>query len=141
MALNVAQLRKDFPILNRTVHGRPLIYLDNAATSQKPQVVIDALSNYYTQTNANVHRGVHQLSEQATVAFEQAREVVAEFLGFKESRGCIFVRGATEAINLVADTWGRTELQVSHQKILTAVDNNRKIVKAPRLAPRAPETL
>ena len=128
MALNVAQLRKDFPILNRTVHGRPLIYLDNAATSQKPQVVIDAITNYYKQTNANVHRGVHQLSEQATVAFEQSREVVAEFLGLKESRGCIFVRGATEAVNLVAETWGRTHLKAGDEIILTALEHHANIV-------------
>ena len=111
MAFDVTKVRQDFPILGRTINNRPLTYLDNAATSQKPQVVIDTLSHYYSQSNANVHRGVHQLSEQATVAFEQSREVVAKFLGLNVSRGCIFVRGATEAINLVAETWGRTHLK------------------------------
>jgi len=98
-AFDVAALRRDFPILGRTVHGRPLTYLDNAATSQKPAVVLEALRRYYAEQNANVHRGVHLLSEEATVAFERAREVVARFLGVPSARGCIFVRGATEGIN------------------------------------------
>lgn len=128
MAFNVTTCRQDFPILGRLVHGRPLVYLDNAATSQKPQVVIDTLVRYYSQGNANVHRGVHLLSEEATQAFEQAREVVARFLGLKESRGCIFVRGATEAINLVADTWGRTHLQAGDEILITALEHHANIV-------------
>lgn len=128
MAFDVSSIRRDFPILGRTIHGRPLTYLDNAATSQKPQIVIDAISNYYSQTNANVHRGVHQLSEQATVAFEQARETVAQFLGLKESRGCIFVRGATEAINLVAETWGRAHLKAGDEILITTLEHHANIV-------------
>ena len=110
-AFDVATVRPDFPILGRMVHGRPLTYLDNAATSQKPAVVIEALRRYYAEQNANVHRGVHLLSEEATAAYERAREVVARFLGLTSSRGCVFVRGATEGINLVAECWGRTHLR------------------------------
>jgi cysteine desulfurase/selenocysteine lyase len=128
MAFDVTKVRQDFPILGRTIHGSPLTYLDNAATSQKPQVVIDTLSQYYSQSNANVHRGVHQLSEQATVAFEQARETVAQFLGLKVSRGCVFVRGATEAINLVAETWGRTHLKSGDEILLTMLEHHANIV-------------
>ncbi|NBN99462.1 MAG: aminotransferase class V-fold PLP-dependent enzyme, partial [Flavobacteriia bacterium] len=93
-----------------------------------PQVVIDTLSHYYSQSNANVHRGVHQLSEQATVAFEQSREVVAKFLGLNVSRGCIFVRGATEAINLVAETWGRTHLKSGDEILVTMMEHHANIV-------------
>ncbi|MEI7602902.1 MAG: cysteine desulfurase [Opitutae bacterium] len=128
MAFDVTKVRQDFPILGRTINSRPLTYLDNAATSQKPQVVIDTLSHYYSHSNANVHRGVHQLSEQATVAFEQAREVVAKFLGLKVSRGCVFVRGATEAINLVAETWGRTHLKSGDEILLTTLEHHANIV-------------
>jgi cysteine desulfurase/selenocysteine lyase len=128
MAYDVASLRQDFPILGRSVHGRPLTYLDNAATSQKPQVVIQALVDYYSQGNANVHRGVHLLSEEATQAFERSREVVARFLGLKDSRGCVFVRGATEGINLVAETWGRTHLRAGDEILLTALEHHANIV-------------
>jgi len=128
MAFDVASLRQDFPILGRSVHGRPLTYLDNAATSQKPQVVIQALVDYYSQGNANVHRGVHLLSEEATQAFERSREVVARFLGLKDSRGCVFVRGATEGINLVAETWGRTHLRAGDEILLTALEHHANIV-------------
>ena len=128
MAFDVAQVRRDFPILGRTVHGRPLTYLDNAATSQKPQAVIQALVDYYAQGNANVHRGVHLLSEEATQAFERAREVVARFLNVPTSRGCVFVRGATEGINLVADSWGRTQLRAGDEILLTALEHHANIV-------------
>jgi cysteine desulfurase/selenocysteine lyase len=128
MAFDVATLRQDFPILGRLVHGRPLTYLDNAATSQKPQVVIQALVDYYSKGNANVHRGVHLLSEEATQAFERSREVVARFLGLSESRGCVFVRGATEGINLVAETWGRTYLRAGDEILLTALEHHANIV-------------
>ena len=128
MVSDVASFRRDFPILGRSVHGRPLTYLDNAATSQKPQAVIDAISHYYSFANANVHRGVHLLSEEATVAFEQAREVVARFLGLPESRGCVFVRGATEAINLVAESWGRAHLHSGDEILLTALEHHANIV-------------
>ena len=100
-AFDVAACRKDFPILGRSVRGRPLAYRDNAATSQKPAVVIKALERYYSEQNANVHRGVHLLSEEATAAYEAARGSVAKFLGLKDARGCVFVRGATEGLSLI----------------------------------------
>lgn len=125
---DVAALRKDFPVLGRSVRGRPLTYLDNAATSQKPLVVIKALERYYSEQNANVHRGVHLLSEEATTAYEAARASVAKFLGFKETRGCVFVRGATEGINLVAECWGRTNLQAGDEILLTHLEHHANIV-------------
>jgi cysteine desulfurase/selenocysteine lyase len=125
---DVAALRKDFPILGRTVRGRPLAYLDNAATSQKPSVVIKAIERYYSEQNANVHRGVHLLSEEATTAYEAARTSVAKFLGLKDTRGCIFVRGATEGINLVAECWGRANLQAGDEILLTHLEHHANIV-------------
>ncbi len=98
--------RRDFPALRQRVHGKPLVYLDNAATSQKPRIVIDAVSEYYQKFNSNVHRGVHHLSELATEAFEGAREKVRHFIHAASVREIIFVRGATEAINLVAQSYG-----------------------------------
>ena len=125
---DVAALRKDFPILGRTVRGRPLAYLDNAATSQKPLVVIKALERYYSEQNANVHRGVHLLSEEATTAYEAARASVAKFLGLKDTRGCVFVRGATEGINLVAECWGRSNLKAGDEILLTHLEHHANIV-------------
>jgi cysteine desulfurase/selenocysteine lyase len=125
---DVAALRKDFPILGRTVRGRPLAYLDNAATSQKPSVVIKAIERYYSEQNANVHRGVHLLSEEATTAYEAARASVAKFLGLKDTRGCVFVRGATEGINLVAECWGRTHLKAGDEILLTQLEHHANIV-------------
>src|SRR5690349_11490502 len=101
---DLARVRADFPILRQEVRGRPLVYLDSAATGQKPQAVLDAITRYYTHDNANVHRGVHILSERATQAFEDARETVRRFIHAKDVREVIFVRGTTEAINLVAAT-------------------------------------
>lgn len=125
---DVATLRKDFPILGRSVRGQPLTYLDNAATSQKPLVVIKALERYYSEQNANVHRGVHLLSEEATTAYEAARASVAKFLGLKDTRGCVFVRGATEGINLVAECWGRTHLKAGDEILLTHLEHHANIV-------------
>lgn len=127
-AFDVATIRQDFPILARRVHGRPLTYLDNAATSQKPTAVIQALERYYSESNANVHRGVHLLSEQATTAYESARQTVAKFLGLKDARGCVFVRGATEGINLVADCWGRTHLRSGDEILITHLEHHANIV-------------
>ncbi len=104
---DVERLRAEFPILSQTVHGRPLAYLDNAATTQKPRAVLDAIARYYEEDNANVHRGVHLLSERATRAYEEARGKVARFLGARDPAEIVFVRGATEAVNLVAQTFGR----------------------------------
>jgi cysteine desulfurase/selenocysteine lyase len=125
---DVATLRKDFPILGRSVRGQPLTYLDNAATSQKPLVVIKALERYYSEQNANVHRGVHLLSEEATTAYEAARASVAKFLGLKDTRGCVFVRGATEGINLVAECWGRSNLKSGDEILLTHLEHHANIV-------------
>src|SRR6056297_435778 len=102
---DVNTIRKDFPILEQEVNGHPLVYLDNAATTQKPAVVIEAIANYYRKDNANVHRGAHALSDRATLAFENARETVSEFIGSPASKQVIWTRGTTESINLVAHTW------------------------------------
>src|ERR1044071_7412593 len=105
--LDVEAIRRQFPVLDREVKGKPLIYLDNAATSQKPQVVIDALVNYYTNYNANIHRGIHTLAEEATAAFEATRDAVKEFIQSPTREQVIFTTGTTDGINLVAFTWGR----------------------------------
>ncbi|HEY0799458.1 MAG TPA: aminotransferase class V-fold PLP-dependent enzyme, partial [Steroidobacteraceae bacterium] len=105
--LDVTRLRQDFPILRQTVNGKPLVYLDNAATSQKPQSVIECEAHYYTALNANIHRGVHSLSQQATDAYEAARDVVQCFINAAKREEIVFVRGTTEAINLVAASYGQ----------------------------------
>jgi cysteine desulfurase / selenocysteine lyase len=127
-AFDVARIRRDFPILHQRVHGKPLVYLDNAATTQKPQAVIDALVHYYTTDNANVHRGVHQLSERATEAYEAARVTVQHFLNAAESCEIVFVRGATEAINLVAQTYGRSVLCAGDEIVISAMEHHSNIV-------------
>ncbi len=127
-ALDVDLIRADFPILSRRIHGRPLVYLDNAATTQKPRIVIDALTEYYTTTNANIHRGVHLLSESATQAHERARKTVQTFLNAKESSEVIFVRGATEAINLVASSYGRQHVGPGDEILITAMEHHSNIV-------------
>lgn len=125
--LNVDVVKKDFPILARAINGHKLVYLDSAATSQKPQVVIDAISAYYQTINANVHRGVYTLSEEATAAYEEARKKVADFIhGQKEE--IIFVRNATEAINLVAHSWGRASIDKGDEIIVTEMEHHSNIV-------------
>jgi cysteine desulfurase/selenocysteine lyase len=124
----VEAVRKDFPILHQEVHGKPLAYLDNAATTQKPQAVLDALHAYYTTDNANVHRGVHRLSERATEAYEGARERVQRFLHAADPREIVFVRGTTEAINLVAATFGRQRVGAGDEVIITALEHHSNIV-------------
>jgi cysteine desulfurase/selenocysteine lyase len=126
-ALEAARLRHDFPILDQQVHGRPLVYLDNAATTQKPRAVIDAISSYYERDNANVHRGVHALSERATRAFEGARATVARFLS-ADPREVIFVRGATEGVNLVAQTFGRQRVGPGDEVVVTTLEHHSNIV-------------
>ncbi|MGH8402022.1 MAG: aminotransferase class V-fold PLP-dependent enzyme, partial [Gammaproteobacteria bacterium] len=116
--------RRDFPILQRQVHGKPLVYLDNAATSQKPQAVIDAITEYYRQTNSNVHRGVHQLSELATAAYEGAREKVRRFVNATSTKEIVFVRGTTEAINLAAQSYGRSRLRAGDEIILSEMEHH-----------------
>lgn len=125
---DVDKVRADFPILNRQVHGRPLVYLDNAATTQKPQAVIDALIKYYTEQNANIHRGVHQLSQIATDAHDAARRTVQRFLNAEEPAEIIFTRGATESINLVAQTYGRAHVSAGHEIVITAMEHHSNIV-------------
>jgi cysteine desulfurase/selenocysteine lyase len=120
--------RADFPILRQKIHGRPLVYLDNAATSQKPQRVIDAISNFYSTTNANVHRGVHALSERATEQFELAREKVRAFINAPRVEDIVFVRGTTEAINLVAQSFGRSRLRRGDEILISAMEHHSNIV-------------
>ena len=116
-ALDVSKIRADFPILEQKVHGKPLVYLDNGATSQKPQSVIDVLHRYYSTENSNIHRGVHYLSERATAAYETARQKIKSFVNARSEREIIFVRGTTEAINLVAQSYGRTFLKKGDERI------------------------
>ncbi|NNC20523.1 cysteine desulfurase [Corallococcus exiguus] len=125
---DLARVRADFPILRQEVRGRPLVYLDSAATGQKPQAVLDAITRYYTHDNANVHRGVHILSERATQAFEDARETVRRFIHAKDVREIIFVRGTTEAINLVAATYGRKHVGPGDEVLISAMEHHSNIV-------------
>jgi len=126
--LDVEKVRADFPILRQLVYGKPLVYLDNAATSQKPRVVIDAISRYYERENSNIHRGVHYLSERATADYEAAREVVQQFLNAKSHNEIVFVRGATEGINLVASTFGRTRVGAGDEILITGMEHHSNIV-------------
>ncbi len=121
-------IRADFPILRRQVRGRPLVYLDNAATTQKPQAVIDAIAGYYTEINANVHRGVHELSEKATDAYEAAREKVARFLNARSPREIVFTRNATESINLVAHAFGDRHIGTGDDVVISAMEHHSNIV-------------
>lgn len=140
-SLDVAAIRKDFPILRRKVQGKPLVYLDNAATSQKPEQVVQAIESYYRGYNANVHRGIHDLSEEATAAYEGAREKVRLFIGAKRSDENIFVRNATEGINLVANTWGRTNVSKGDRILLTIMEHHSNIVPWQLLAKEKGATL
>ena len=124
----VDKVRADFPILATQVHGKPLVYLDNAATTQKPRAVIDALSRYYETTNANIHRGVHSLSQRATDEFEAGREAVRRFLNAGSSREIIFTRGTTESINLVAQTYARTQLKAGDEVLIGEAEHHANIV-------------
>ncbi|MGH9791510.1 MAG: SufS family cysteine desulfurase [Candidatus Acidiferrales bacterium] len=125
---DVERVRNDFPILRRQVRGRPLVYRDNAATSQKPQAVIDAIARYYESGNANIHRGVHFLSEHATEEHEKARITVQHFLHAADASEIVFVRGATEAVNLVAQTYGRTHVGAGDEVLITAMEHHSNIV-------------
>ena len=125
---DVRRIREDFPILGQTVHGKPLVYLDNAATTQKPRTVLDALMAYYREDNANVHRGVHLLSERATQAFEDARTTVQRFINAASAHEIVFTRNATEGINLVAQTFGRTRLGPGDEVLISAMEHHSNIV-------------
>lgn len=127
-------LRKDFPILNRKVNDKSLVYLDSAATSQKPKQVLDAISNYYQKNNANVHRGIHTLSVEATEAYEAARKKVADFVGVKDPSEIVFVRNATEALNLIAYSWGRVNIGKNDEIVLTVAEHHSNFVPWQQLA-------
>ncbi len=132
-----AKLRADFPILDQQVHGHPLIYFDNAASSQKPRAVIEALDRYYERDNANVHRGIHELSNRATTAFEAARERVAKFINANTPEEIIFTRGTTEGINLVAQAWGTKNLRPGDTILLTEMEHHSNIVPWQLVAERS----
>lgn len=125
---DVRRIREDFPILHQTVHGKPLVYLDNAATSQKPRSVIDALVRFYQEDCANIHRGLHALSERATEAYEQARRKVQQFIHAASEREIIFVRGTTEGINLVAQTYGRQQIRAGDEIVISTMEHHSNIV-------------
>src|SRR5450755_4578534 len=126
--LDITAIRQEFPVLNRKVKGKPLIYLDNAATSQKPQRVIDALNYYYSNLNANIHRGIHTLAEEATAAFEETRDAVKDFIGAGSREEIIFTKGTTEGINLVAYSWGRKNIQAGDEIIISYMEHHSNIV-------------
>jgi len=126
--LDVQRLRQDFPILKEKIHGKPLVYLDNAATSQKPRAVIDAISRFYSSENSNVHRGVHLLSQRATEEYENARIKIQRYINAADSKEIIFVRGATEAINLVSNSYGRKHVQEGDEIVVSAMEHHSNIV-------------
>jgi cysteine desulfurase/selenocysteine lyase len=135
-AVDWSALRADFPILDQKVHGQPLIYFDNAATTQKPRAMLDALRHYYDHDNANVHRGIHELSNRATAAFEAARARVAKFINARSADEIIFTRGTTEGINLVAQAWGSKHLKAGDRILLTEMEHHSNIVPWQLLAER-----
>lgn len=132
--LDIKKIRKDFPILDRTVNSKPLVYLDNAATSQKPNQVVEAIVDYYKRYNANVHRGIHTLSEEATAAYESVRDKIRDFIDAPESREIIYTKGTTEAINLVAYSWGRQNVLPGDEIVLTAMEHHANLVPWQQLA-------
>ncbi|MDW8318557.1 MAG: cysteine desulfurase [Anaerolineae bacterium] len=138
---SLEQIRADFPILQRQVHGRPLVYLDNAATSQKPLPVLQAMETYYRQTNANVHRGVHTLSEEATAQYEAARSRIARFINAASAKEIIFTRNTTEAINLVAYSWGLDHLRPGDEVLITQMEHHSNIVPWQLICQRTGATL
>jgi cysteine desulfurase/selenocysteine lyase len=125
---DVETIRRDFPILRERVNGRPLVWLDNAATTQKPQSVIDRLSYFYAHENSNVHRAAHELAARATDAYESAREKVRRFLNAPTAHDIVFVRGATEGINLVAQSWGRQNIREDDEIVITWLEHHANIV-------------
>jgi cysteine desulfurase/selenocysteine lyase len=139
--LDQAKIIKDFPILNREINGKKLVYLDNAATSQKPVQVIKALTHYYEHYNANIHRGLHTLSEEATCAFEDTREKVRQFIDAESERQVIFTRNATEAINLVVNSWGKHHVQAGDEIVISALEHHSNFVPWQELAKENGATL
>ena len=133
MALNIHQIRGDFPILKSKINGKPLVYLDNAATTQKPQTVIDAVTNYYTTYNSNIHRGTHHLSNLATEAHESARKTIQNYLNAEHDHEIIFTRGTTEGINLVAHSFGEGFVKPGDEVIVTEMDHHSNFVPWQRM--------
>src|SRR5713101_4100555 len=131
-----AGYREEFPILEQQVHGHPLIYFDNAATTQKPRAVMEALRHFYERDNANVHRGIHELSNRATAAFEAARQRAAKFINARSADEIIFTRGTTEGINLVAQAWGSKNIKAGDKILLTEMEHHSNIVPWQLLAER-----
>src|ERR1051326_814168 len=126
--IDVEALREDFPVLKQTVHGKPLVYLDSAATAQKPTAVVDAIRRFHEVDCANIHRGVHELSQRSTAAYEETRAKLRTFLHAKSSDELIFVRGTTEGINLVSSSWGRKNIQAGDEIIISAMEHHSNIV-------------
>jgi cysteine desulfurase/selenocysteine lyase len=141
VSLDVAALRREFPTLDQEVNGKPLVYLDNAATSQKPSAVLDAVQAYYAHDNANVHRGIHELSRRATLAYEEARAKVARFVNAPDPAEVIWTRGTTEAINLVASAWGLDGVREGDEILLTVMEHHSNLVPWQLLARRTKATL
>lgn len=141
-SINVEEIRADFPILKRKLNqAHPLVYLDSAATSQKPQLVLDAMATYYTNNNANIHRGVHTLAEEATSLYEEARDKIAQFIHARTPAEIIYTRNTTESINLVAKTWGRTELKAGDIILLTEMEHHSNLVPWQMLSAEVGTTL
>src|SRR3984893_18509725 len=128
IGFDVEKVREDFPVLKQQIHGKPLVYLDNAATSQKPQTVIDAIVKFYEVDCANIHRGVHELSQRSTAAYEETRAKARRFLNARSQNELIFVRGATEGINLVSSAWGRTNVKAGDEIVISAMEHHSNIV-------------
>ena len=126
--LDAKRIREDFPILRRKVHGKPLVYFDNAATTQKPRQVLEALTAFYSRSNANIHRGIHTLAEEATEAYEAVRERTARFINAPSSRAIVFTRNATESVNLFANSWGRAQLKPGDQILLSEMEHHSNLV-------------
>src|SRR5689334_1244389 len=139
--LDVEKIRQDFPVLKQTIHGKPLVYLDSAATAQKPFAVIDAIRKFHEVDCANIHRGVHELSQRSTAAYEEARTKAKRFLNSRSKSELIFVRGTTEAINLVASTWGRRNVKAGDEIVISAMEHHSNIVPWQMLCEESGATL
>ncbi|HZQ05199.1 MAG TPA: aminotransferase class V-fold PLP-dependent enzyme, partial [Anaerolineae bacterium] len=140
-SLNASAIREDFPILQQLIHGKPLVYLDSAATSQKPESVIQALDTFYRTTNANIHRGIYSLAEQSTEQYEDARKKVQKFINAKSWREIIWTRNATEGLNLVAYTWGRQNIRAGDEIVISLLEHHSNVVPWQLLAQEKGATL
>jgi cysteine desulfurase / selenocysteine lyase len=139
--MNIHNIRNDFPILSREINGKPLVYLDSAATSQKPRTVLRALTDYYENYNANVHRAVYKIGEEATQAYEGVRDKVARFIGVSDTASILYTRGATESLNLVAQSWGRANVTEGDEILLTPMEHHSNLVPWQLLAAEKGATL